>query len=130
MASLYHWVDGNAPYYDGYANNKKIHSIKGRLLIIHGLEDDVVPFRHSELLYDNYIRKNSISSEEKDTNQCSKIILVKIPNVGHNDMHDYLIDPISEVGYQICKLLKNSLMNLRFRLKKVLLIISKQDEII
>lgn len=51
MASLYHWVDDHAPYQDGYANTKKIHSIRGRILIIHGVDDQVIPIRHSELLY-------------------------------------------------------------------------------
>jgi len=83
--------------FDLFVNIKKVHDISCPILIAHGTEDEVVPFRHSLLLWENCA-------------ETSRFLFLPIHQAGHNN-----IESLQLYREQFLKALRDLVLELRKR---------------
>jgi len=96
LASVMIWLDSRANWdyayslTDMYSSINKIENIRAKIFIIHGKRDQTIDVRHSNLLYEKYVKSS------RENNQ---IWLVLAEGVGHNDIQ-FLIEDEGGIFYK------------------------------
>lgn len=65
---------------DYFCNLDLIHRLNCEVMILHSLNDDVIPYRHACLLFEKYAEAQGYE----------KIQFLEVENLKHNGMHSYL----------------------------------------
>ena len=65
---------------DHFANIDLIDSINGRILILHSVDDEIIPVEQARLLYRKYL----MNQGDK------KIEFIEIEKLKHNQLHTYI----------------------------------------
>ena len=103
LASIFTWLDSNLgisyDYTNGdiFCNIGKIGHIKSNIFIIHGKEDRIIDFRHSNLLYEKYKILHK---------KCDNIFINYAEYCGHNDIQILIEEPMSTLSKNIKKYFK------------------------
>jgi fermentation-respiration switch protein FrsA (DUF1100 family) len=68
---------------DHFANIDHIGNVRGRVLLMHSLADEVIPVEQAHLLFQKYTGQNG----ERH------ITFIELEKIAHNDLHRYIVSP-------------------------------------
>ena len=75
-------LNPNVDFEDDYFSNLKLISkVKSKIFITHSSGDEIIPFSHAKVLFDKFVKKNSIE----------QITLIEIGRLKLNALHRYII---------------------------------------
>jgi len=91
---------------DHFANIDHIHSLNGRILMMHSVADEIIPIEQARLLYKKYL-----------ANQGDKMIeFIEIEKLKHNQLHMYIrSDRYNDLQHEVLSFLSKITRDINIR---------------